>query len=73
MSRALPSLGLRIPSSGQPAGAVATPRLMGSWVRSAYAKTDLADARLAGIDESRIINVWALDRLLDWLSDKSLD
>jgi histidinol phosphatase-like PHP family hydrolase len=32
-----------------------------------YADTALAHARLAGIPKERIINCWALDRLLDWL------
>jgi putative hydrolase len=33
-----------------------------------YADTALAHARLAGIPPDRIINCWALDRLLSWIS-----
>jgi histidinol phosphatase-like PHP family hydrolase len=33
-----------------------------------YAETALAHARLAGIPGDRIVNCWALDRLLAWLS-----
>ena len=36
-----------------------------------YAETALAHARLAGIPSERIVNCWALERLLDWLSDPS--
>ena len=35
----------------------------------AYAETAIAHARLAGISAERIVNCWALDRLLSWLSD----
>jgi histidinol phosphatase-like PHP family hydrolase len=34
----------------------------------AYADTALAHARLAGIPPERIVNCWALDRLLGWMS-----
>ena len=34
-----------------------------------YAETALAHARLAGIPADRIVNCWALDRLLAWLSN----
>jgi putative hydrolase len=34
-----------------------------------YAETALAHARLAGIPGDRIVNCWALDRLLAWLSN----
>ena len=32
----------------------------------AYAETAIAHARLAGIPTDRIVNTWALDRLLEW-------
>jgi histidinol phosphatase-like PHP family hydrolase len=31
-----------------------------------FAETALAHARLAGVPESRVVNCWRLDRLLDW-------
>ena len=36
-----------------------------------YAETALAHARLAAIPEHRIVNCWAADRLLAWLSDRA--
>jgi putative hydrolase len=35
----------------------------------AFAETAIAQARLAGIPQDRIVNCWPLDRLLAWLSD----
>jgi histidinol phosphatase-like PHP family hydrolase len=37
-----------------------------------YADTAIAHARLAGIPSERIVNCWPLERLLAWLSDRSL-
>jgi putative hydrolase len=37
----------------------------------AYAETALAHARLAGIPADRIVNCWPVDRLLQWLEEKS--
>jgi putative hydrolase len=36
-----------------------------------YAEIAFAHARLAGIDPARVINLWPLDRLLDWAGRRS--
>jgi len=36
-----------------------------------YAETALAHARLAAIPPDRIVNCWPIDRLLDWLRERS--
>ena len=35
----------------------------------AYAETAIAHARLAGIPADKIVNCWALDRLVAWLAN----
>jgi putative hydrolase len=42
-----------------------------STVELSYADTALAHARLAGIPAERIVNCWPLERLLEWLQDRS--
>jgi histidinol phosphatase-like PHP family hydrolase len=36
-----------------------------------YAETAIAHARLAGVPADRIVNCWPLDRLLEWLAERS--
>ena len=36
-----------------------------------YAETAIAHARLAGVPTDRIINCWPLERLLEWLAERS--
>ncbi len=36
-----------------------------------YTETALAHARLAGVPTDRVVNCWPIDRLLDWLRERS--